>query len=248
MSLLNRLFGAKGPQFNARIMPDAPFFAIGDIHGCAGKMHRLLAHIAAKDSDAPTVFVGDYVDRGEQSADVVRHIMEMDAAENVICLIGNHEEMLLNVLDDPQKHGARWLRYGGLQTLASFGVSGVATGATGGALDQAATQLRAAMGDVMIDWLRGLPTYWQSGNVAVVHAGADPTLPMVQQSAKTLRWGHPDFEDVVRTDGTWVIHGHTIVERPQTAAGRIAIDTGAYATGRLTAANVTDGDVTFLGA
>lgn len=248
MSLLNRLFGTKGSQFDAILAPDAPFFAIGDVHGCAAKMHDLLSLISAKDGTAPIVFVGDYVDRGERSADVLRHIMELDEATNVTCLIGNHEEMLLNFLDDPQKNGARWLRYGGLQTLASFNVSGVATGMTGSALDQAATNLRAAMGDLMIDWLRALPTYWQSGNIAVAHAAADPHLPITEQSAKTLRWGHPDFENVVRADGKWVLHGHTIVDAPQVIAGRIAIDTGAYATGRLTAAYVTDGDVTFINA
>lgn len=69
---------------------------------------------------------------------------------------------------------------------------------------------------------------------------------MSDQSPKTLRWGHPDFEDEVRQDGTWVLHGHTIVDQPHMTAGRIAIDTGAYATNRLTAAHVTAGDVTFI--
>lgn len=246
MSLLNRLFGAKSPQFEAPLTPDASFLAIGDVHGRADKMHELLAICATKVGDAPTVFVGDYIDRGEQSAEVLRHLIGMDEAANVICLIGNHEEMLLNFLDDPQKNGPRWLRYGGLQTLASFNIAGISTGMTGSTLDKAATDLRAAMGDLMVDWLHGLPTYWQSGNVAVVHAAADPLLPVTSQSARTLRWGHPDFEDVVRSDGVWVMHGHTIVDTPQVILGRIAIDTGAYATGRLTAAHVTKGDVVFL--
>mgnify|MGYP000327236838 CR=1 FL=1 len=245
MSLLNRLFGSK-PKFDAAITPAVPFFAIGDVHGCLGKMQTLLQAISAKDAEAPIIFVGDYVDRGEQSAQVLAHVMEMDANPNVTCLIGNHEEMMLSFLDDPQKKGARWLRYGGLQTLASFGVRGIATGMKGEALDQAASGLREAMGDEMIAWLRALPTHWVSGNIAVVHAAADPGLPMSEQSAKTLRWGHPDFEDEVRTDGTWVLHGHTIVDQAHMTAGRIAIDTGAYATGRLTAAHVTAGDVTFI--
>jgi len=211
MSLLNRLFGSK-PKFDAAIAPDAPFFAIGDVHGCMGKMQTLLQAISAKDTGAPVVFVGDYVDRGEQSAQVLHHVMEMDESPDVTCLIGNHEEMLLNFLDDPQKKGARWLRYGGLQTLASFGVRGIATGMKGEALDQAAAGLRAAMGDAMIAWMRALPTHWVSGNIAVVHAAADPALPIADQTPKSLRWGHPDFEDAVRQDGTWVLHGHTIVE------------------------------------
>lgn len=243
MSLLNRLFGSKPVRFDAAIAPDRPFYAVGDVHGCASKLQTLLQGI--QDNSAPLVFVGDYVDRGEHSATVLREVMDLDAQDNVTCLIGNHEEMLLNFLDDPQKKGPRWLRYGGLQTMASFGVRGIATGLKGEALDIAAAGLREAMGDTMIDWLRNLPTHWVSGNISVVHAAADPEVPIADQAAKVLRWGHPDFEDTPRKDGVWVLHGHTIVDQPHMKSGRIAIDTGAYATGRLTAAHVTSGDVTF---
>ena len=82
--------------------------------------------------------------------------------------------------------------------------------------------------------------------MAVVHAGADPSEPMALQTDEVLKWGHRDFMDRPRTDGVWVLHGHTIVDQASATAGRIAIDTGAYATGTLTAAHVTDGDVRFL--
>ena len=85
----------------------------------------------------------------------------------------------------------------------------------------------------------------QSGNVAVVHAAADPALPMVEQSDDTLIWGHARFAQDVREDGIWIVHGHTIVHEPVAAQGRISIDTGAFATGDLTAAIVQPGSVTF---
>lgn len=249
MSVLRRLFGRTATAhtaFSAALAPDQPFFAVGDVHGCMTLMIRLLDQIAARDAHAPLVFVGDYVDRGERSADVLRHLMALDGAAHVTCLIGNHEEMMLNFLDDPATHGARWLRYGGLQTLASFGVGGVTVTSDSEAMRQAAEELRAAIGPQMLDWLRALPTHWQSGNVAVVHAAADPAMPIGQQDAKTLRWGHKDFATTPRTDDVWVVHGHTIVDEAHAAQGRIAIDTGAYATGRLTAAYITPGDIAFV--
>ena len=106
-------------------------------------------------------------------------------------------------------------------------------------------QLVAGMGDFMLQWLKGLPSIWRSGNVAVVHAGANPLVPKESQSSAVLHWGHPDFSKRRRNDGVWVMHGHTIVNEPQIENGRIGIDTGAYATGRLTLAYVDAGGVTF---
>ena len=102
--------------------------------------------------------------------------------------------------------------------------------------------LAEAMGADMIAWLARLPSLWQSGNVAVVHAGADPDRPMDQQLDHTLHWGHHAFFKRPRTDGTWIVHGHTIVANPQARDGRISIDTGAYASGRLTGVRIEGGE------
>ena len=79
-----------------------------------------------------------------------------------------------------------------------------------------------------------------------MHASADPNTPIALQAARTLAWGHRDFETTPRQDGIWVPHGHTIVDDAYAKDGRIAVDTGAYASGRLTAAHVTAGGVQFL--
>jgi serine/threonine protein phosphatase 1 len=218
--------------------PEAPFVVLGDLHGRADLLEKTLSAVLA----SQIVCVGDYVDRGEHSADVLRLLQ---ARPDIICLSGNHEEMMLGFVDYPQQYGPRWLRNGGLQTLASFGIAGASEGSTGAALDQIAEALRAAMGDDLIQWLRQRPAIWQSGNVAVAHAGADPKLPMGEQTTQTLHWGHADFARVERRDGLWVVHGHTIVAAPVCDRGRISIDTGAYATGRLTAALIMDGRVEF---
>lgn len=252
MSFLKRLFGAKGkgatalPVFTAPIAPDTAFCAVGDVHGCFDKMQSLLGQITQKHKDVPVVFVGDYVDRGEQSADVLRALFARRADPNLICLRGNHEEMMLDFITDPDRAGARWLRYGGMQTLASFRVGGVTQNSQGPALVQAAEKLSDAMGPEMLDWIRNLPSMWKTGNVAVVHAAADPNIPVDHQGAHIFAWGHPDFETVPRQDGVWIVHGHTIVDAAYAKGGRIAVDTGAYATGQLTAAHITQGDVQFL--
>ena len=96
-----------------------------------------------------------------------------------------------------------------------------------------------------IDWLRSLPRLWRSGTLAVVHAVADPRRPLEAQEERHLLWGHPDCGRRPRTDGLWIAHGHTISETPTSADGVISVDTGAYATGRLTGAVVGDGAVRF---
>ncbi len=173
--------------------------------------------------------------------------MQVQAGGLMTCLMGNHEHMMLRFLDDPVAHGSRWLRYAGLQTLASFKIASV-PGASSSADEWVDLRNRsgAALGPDLIEWVRNLPSIWTTGNVAVVHAGADPEIPIEQQSRATLLWGHPEFDKRPRSDGVWVVHGHTIVDAPQSVDGRISIDTGGYATGRLTAALIETSKVSFL--
>lgn len=224
------------PVFDAPA-PGSRLSVIGDVHGRADLLTKALDRTTGQ-----VVLVGDYIDRGEDSADVLRLLMERP---DLICLMGNHEEMLLRTLDDPLRSGSRWLRYGGLQTMASFGVTGLAETTTGSALTDARDRLAERMGPDMIAWLRALPSVWQSGNVAVTHAGADPARPINDQDSKALRWGHPDFRRTARNDGLWVVHGHYVTEHPVMEKGRINVDTGAYASGRLTVAHFKDNTIHF---
>lgn len=229
--------------------PERSFVAIGDIHGRADLLHEIDRLIEARCPDWPVVFLGDYVDRGEQSRDVLDMLMSVppDREPQVTCLMGNHERMLLDFLDTPRQAGLRWLRTGGLQTLAGFGIAPPWRDRPGDeALRDLAARLAEAMGAEMIAWLRARPVVWNSGNVWAVHAGADPALPMTEQAADTLIWGHPAFHRHPRTDGQWVVHGHTVVAHPQARAGRVSVDTGAYATGCLSAALISEDGVSFL--
>ena len=224
----------------SKLAPNAPFCVIGDIHGRFDLLTRLLERL---DPAYQVICVGDYIDRGDNSAEVLRYLF---GQPEMLCLMGNHEDMLLRFLDDPEQNGGLWLRNGGLQTLASFGVWDVSETASGGALLRARDALLVALGEDLVGWLRGLPKWYQSGNLFVSHAGANPQIPLQEQQDRHLVWGHPEFANARRNDGNWVLHGHTIVEMPEIHSGRICVDTGAYATGRLTAALVRQGIVNFI--
>jgi len=257
---LRRLFGGRAPAPE----PDRPLYLIGDVHGRVDLLQKLFDLIDADQArtgvEQPlAVFLGDYVDRGMDSRRVLQTLSAMErslsadpeAEGEMLCLMGNHERMLLDFLASPLEAGPRWLRNGGIQTLESFGLAGVAETAGPEVLEAARDALAEALGegdpDGLVAWLAGLPLIAQSGNVALVHAACDPDLPIDEQPPSALLWGHPEFLIRPRTDGLWVAHGHTVVTRPAVAEGRIALDTGAYFSDRLTAAILMPGEpVRFL--
>ncbi|WP_267137518.1 metallophosphoesterase [Anianabacter salinae] len=231
------------PVFDAPVQCNEPIYAIGDLHGRSDMIAPMVNMIDADRSkrgypDARIVFLGDYIDRGDKIAvtlGVLRALSDRSDGE-IVCLLGNHEKMLLDFLDRPEEAGPRWLRHGGLQTLASFRVGEVCTLSTGKDLVRAADKLRGAMPVGLEGWLRDLPLTWQSGNVLCVHAAADPSLPVHIQSERTLLWGHKEFYSADRRDGIWIVHGHNVVSAPIARRGRVSVDTGAYFSGRLSAA------------
>jgi serine/threonine protein phosphatase 1 len=240
-------------SFEAALLPEVPLYVIGDIHGQSNAMMRLLDRIDAsigqrEHDEARLIFVGDYIDRGEFSQEVLAALVELTAAfpETVTALMGNHEKMMLDFLDRPEERGSRWLRNGGLQTLASFGIGGVTAGSRDEAMLRARDEFADAVPDDWVAWMRALPLQTRSGNVHIVHAAADPDLPMDEQPERTLLWGSAAFLRQPRLDGIWVVHGHTVVDRPEARAGRIAVDTGAVFSGVLTAALIEPGGASFL--
>jgi len=222
MRLLKRIFrGGAVPsapaRFDAPMAPAARLAVVGDIHGCADLLENLLAQL---ETAAPErlVFVGDYIDRGEDSARVLERLHTLARAE------------------------------GSRAVFLKFGIGGFGARPDEARAVQARDALARALGPEMLAWLRALPTSFISGNIAVVHAAANPGKPIAAQSEQALLWGHPAFATTPRTDGVWVVHGHTIVDAVQPEAGRIGVDTGAYATGRLSAALLDGTDMKVLTA
>ncbi len=224
--------------------PERLTYAVGDLHGRLDLLEAMLEAVA-RDAAGEThdlVFLGDLLDRGPDSAALLRRIREVEAGEGrIFCLAGNHDRMLLDFLDDPEQ-GARWLRIGGQETVFSFGLA-PGRASAGPAGDEGLRALAADLGEAIgaegRSWLAARPLWWRSGNVVAVHALTDPALPMEAQPEETLLWARPDRSLAPRADGAWVVHGHTIVPEPRVLAGHVAVDTGAWRTGRLTAAVFT---------
>lgn len=265
MSFLSSLLGQRkrSPQANPSYVettalpaPEKPTFVIGDVHGRADLMERALeqldAEIGALRLQSPRlIFVGNLIDHGPSSARVVSRMRELttEFPGNVVCLLGSHEQMLLDFMAAPMARYARWVKEGALETFRSFGVV-----VPDGVIDadnaqDCADALKEAMGSDMLDWIRAMPTMHTSGTLHVVHAAADPRRAMDDQSPRVLTWGHPEFLSVARSDGQWVAHGHTRSERPYLKDSRISVDTGAWETGVLSAAMVLpNGQVGFAQA
>jgi serine/threonine protein phosphatase 1 len=221
-------------------MPERAFVAVGDVHGRADLLAPVLDRAAQR--DLPVVMVGDYIDHGPDSAGVLRLLQDRAVHTDLTCLRGNHEDLLLRFLRRPRRTGRIWLRYGGRTTLESYGVSDLPDDFTLADLGCTRDALVAAMGDTLA-WMQTMPYWWQSGNVAVLHAGADPALPLADQLPKAMAWGHPNFGQVPRRDGVWCVHGHRIVPHLTIRDGVVSIDTGAWKTGELTAVIIGDGTI-----
>lgn len=240
-------FRSSSPSFSAKPAPDVPICAIGDLHGRYDLLQRMIERTEREAADHHLVFLGDYVDRGPDSRLVLDTLRNLRAERpgRVTCLMGNHEEMMLHSLTKPLAAG-RWLRHGGTETVLSYGLPPMPEKAIEAEWNDFSARLHDTLGEETISFLKSLKSYWQSGNIAAVHAGADPAQPIEDQSREILLWGHPDFETTPRRDGTWVVHGHTIQEAATAQAGRIGVDTGAYLTGHLSAAMITADKIEFI--
>jgi serine/threonine protein phosphatase 1 len=198
-------------------------YAIGDIHGCRDLLVELLGKIRdhAAGRKHRVVFLGDYIDRGPDSAGVVATVMDLQARsrDHVVCLKGNHEDLLLTAVADPGK-ASWWLENGGDVAMASFEVK------TPGAIPQR-----------VLDWMAGLPTLWEDDRRYFVHAGFVPGFPVARQSDRDKLWIREPFLSVDYDFGKHVVHGHTPVPsgRPELRPYRTNLDTAAVFGHALTA-------------
>jgi serine/threonine protein phosphatase 1 len=213
-------------------------YAVGDVHGRADLLRPLMRDIAqdvlaTRPKERPLlVFLGDYVDRGPASRQVVDLILQTraDGAFEVVSLKGNHEEALLEFLDDPS-FAEVWTEYGGAATLASYGVWPVADDPWERVRDAFAKTLPEAH----LAFFRGLELVRIVGDYAFVHAGVRPRLPLEAQSEHDLLWIRYEFLQDPGPFEKVIVHGHTPAREPEMLKHRLGLDTGAFATGVLTA-------------
>jgi serine/threonine protein phosphatase 1 len=230
-------------------------YAVGDIHGRADLLRRLLSAIEedARDlapADRPVlIFIGDYIDRGEDSRGVIDQVLALRRSDRfeAHALKGNHEEALLQFLVDPW-FGSTWAEYGGLQTLASYGVSPPLR-KRADQWETARDALAAALPPEHLAFFSSLALTVSFGDYTFVHAGVRPGVPLQDQQEHDLLWIRDDFLHA-RTplERSVVVHGHTPEAEPYLSTRRIGIDTGAYATGVLTAVRLSGEDCAFLQA
>jgi serine/threonine protein phosphatase 1 len=225
----------------AAIPPGHAVYAVGDIHGRADLLETLLRRIAAESEHRPDdatrslIFLGDYIDRGALSYSVVERLLQDPLPGfTTVRLLGNHEEAMLEFLEG-RSDGRDWLSFGGLETLLSYGVP--IRGFPDTAQRAAALRdgLREAVPHAHLDFLRTCTLHHTIGDYVFVHAGVRPGVALEEQSRADLLWIRDDFlRDRSPLPGKVVVHGHTISDLPQDLGHRINIDTGAFASGRLT--------------
>ena len=221
--------------------PDgALIYAVGDIHGQLHLLNALLEKITADAarSDAESrvlVFLGDYVDRGPDSAGVIERLVSgLPEGFEVRCLMGNHEAILLKFLEEPETLG-HWLMNGAEATLASYGVDAPGSDASASAISACRNRFASALLPAHLAFLSGLQLFASFGDYLFVHAGIRPGVPMQDQSRKDLMWIREDFLESEADFGALVVHGHTPGREPVVRPNRIGIDTGAFVNRRLTA-------------
>lgn len=212
-------------------------YAIGDIHGRHDLFGALVEAIDADDAargpaDTTVVLLGDLVDRGPASAQVIALAREWQARRRVRILAGNHEEMFLRSFDELEifRH---FLRHGGRETALSYGIDRAQF--LEAELEDAQKLLRAFVPAEDIAFLEAFEDMIRIGDYLFVHAGIDPRVPIDEQKRRDLRWIREPFLSHPESHGPVVVHGHTITEAPEDWGNRIGIDTGAFRTGRLTA-------------
>lgn len=225
-------------------------YAVGDIHGRSDLLGRLLDRLradrAARGGPALIVFLGDYVDRGPHSREVIDQLLAFRDEPGFDCrfLLGNHEDAMLDYLDG-RISGLGWSKHGGGTTLRSYGVEPPAE-ASRTAWAARRDAFRAAVPGAHRDFLDRLELFVQQDRLLFVHAGIRPGLALEQQEKRDLLWIRSEFLHAERDDGWLVVHGHTPKEEAYAGPGRLCLDSGSYLSGRLTAAVFDGADVSLI--
>jgi serine/threonine protein phosphatase 1 len=250
MTQINSSTAVPSSAFGRRLPAGLRIYAYGDIHGRFDRLSELSEVIAAElRSDRPDcvieVFLGDYVDRGPQARAVVEWLIESPPiGDERVCLTGNHEVLLTDALIDLASMD-HWMSNGGFATVSSYSD-----------LPRAALE-RMSLADLQAHFrsdfpiehaafLDGLPRLVRVGDYVFAHAGIRPGIPLPEQDAEDLVWIRAPFLTSAADFGAIIVHGHTPVREPELRPNRINVDTGAFMTGRLTAAVLEGDSVRFL--
>ncbi len=233
-----------GPEQLPCVPEGMRLYAVGDIHGRADLLEQLQGQMEQdaaqhQDKDLRLVYLGDYIDRGPQSREVLELLSShRPAGVTTHFLMGNHEQAMLAFLADPLS-AAQWLQFGGLATIVSYAAGEWEADADD--LVETAAALRAALPEHQLAFLEGLELSRCFGDYLFVHAGIRPAVPLEQQQAQDLLWIREPFLSYAKPHPLMVVHGHHVGDAIDVRPNRICVDTGAYATGCLSCL-ILDGD------
>jgi serine/threonine protein phosphatase 1 len=246
LSWLSRLGGKAAPRGAAYPAIDAKtvLYAVGDIHGRADLLRQVHRQIDADWRARPAercleIYLGDYIDRGPDSAAVIAMLRGRAAAKRIMPLLGNHEAMLLQFLDG-RVPDEQWLACGGAATALSYGINPARESIPSAALARA-----VPLDDVQM--LRSLRSSFRYGPYFFAHAGVLPNRALEEQRPEDLLWIRKPFLEHTGSFGAVVVHGHTPNAAVEFRPNRINLDTGAYATHRLTCLRIDAGGAALLG-
>ena len=231
-----RLLTKRRKQHPPKLPEGLRIYAIGDVHGRIDLLDqvfsRIDAHLAAHPVTRPLqVLVGDYIDRGPASREVLDRLIERGQLYEMVLLRGNHETFVFDFMRNPAVLG-NWGRMGGIETLMSYGLKPSLT-PDAAAQKELAIALRATFPKSHRIFLGSLQSSFSCGGFFFAHAGVRPGIPLAKQREEDLLWIRDDFLLHEESFGKIIVHGHTPVREVDIRPNRINIDTGAYATGRL---------------
>jgi serine/threonine protein phosphatase 1 len=210
---------------------------VGDIHGRLDLLNKLLARVDIDIAQRPTarplfVFLGDYIDRGSWSRETIDRLIEHGEHRESVFLKGNHELLAIRCLSDPSLFD-HWMRLGGLYTLKSYGAA-PDTLAYGTQIVELQAAFHHALPQAHLHFFRDLRSSFMCGDFFFAHAGVKPNVDLSLQKEKDLFWIRDEFLSSNDDFGKIIVHGHTPASEVEVRVNRINIDTGAFATGRLT--------------
>jgi serine/threonine protein phosphatase 1 len=245
-TLVRRLSRAPQPQ----IPVEQRVYAVGDIHGRLDLLEELIGRIEEDEAERPSadttlIFLGDLVNRGPDSCGVVERLLRLSRERpGTRFLKGNHEQVLLRAVTGDPKAVRFLVRIGGRATLLSYGIPE----AEYDQLDyvELTERFAALVPQDHVEFLAGFDDWLAIGDYLFVHAGLRPGVAVEDQSPEDLRWIRSEFLDHRSSFGKIVVHGHSISEEVEIRPNRIGIDTGAYASGRLSAVGLEGSERWFL--